>query len=283
MKEWFRRTSQNIKTDIKKDTKEGMWEKCPTCGEVIYRNMLKSNNHICISCNYHFKISSKDYIELLLDDEDRVYIGRNVSSTDPLKFTADKNYADQLKKASDKTGERDAILSLSGKIIEYRVVLTVLDFAFIGGRMGSVVGEVISRSITFAEEKKLPLIIISASGGARMQEGAISLMQLAKTSIKMSNYSNNGGLFISLLTNPTMGGASASFAMQGDIILAEPNALIGFAGQRVIKQTIGEDLPEGFQKSEFLIKKGFVDHIVSRNKLKTTLVDIIKFFRYEEK
>ena len=278
MAEWFRRTSQNITTDIKKDIKEGMWEKCPTCGEVIYGNMLKSNNYICVSCNYHFKISSKDYIELLLGNQDREYIGRNISSTDPLKFTANKNYTNQLKEASDKTGEKDAILSLSGKIREERVVLTVLDFGFIGGSMGSVVGEVISRSITFAEVNKLPLIIISASGGARMQEGAISLMQLAKTSIKMSNYSNNGGLFISLLTNPTMGGASASFAMQGDIILAEPNALIGFAGQRVIKQTIGEDLPKGFQRSEFLLKKGFIDHIISRDKLKKNISDIINFF-----
>ena len=169
-------------------------------------------------------------------------------------------------------------MAFSGSIDGLPLVLATLNFSFIGGSMGSVVGEVISQSIDYAYERNLPLLIISASGGARMQEGAISLMQLAKTSSKMSRFSKNGGLYISLLTNPTMGGASASFSMQGDIIIAEPNALIGFAGQRVIKQTIGEDLPKGFQKSEFLLKRGFIDHIIPRNKLKNNISNLIKFF-----
>ena len=275
MTEWFRRKSQNIKTINKKDTKEGMWIKCPDCGEVVYSNLLVSTFYMCPSCSYHFNYSSKQYINLILNENDRLDICNDIISNDPLNFTAIKNYNQQLEDAKNKTGINDAIIALSGKIENQNLVLVVLDFNFIGGSMGSVVGEVISQSIDYADNNKFPLLIISASGGARMQEGAISLMQLAKTSGKMSKFSKNGGLFISLLTNPTMGGASASFSMQGDIIIAEPNALIGFAGQRVIKQTIGQDLPEGFQRTEFLKEKGFVDHIVTREKMKLTLYNII--------
>ena len=278
MTEWFRRKSQNIKTINKKDTKEGMWIKCPDCGEVVYSNLLVSTFYMCPSCSYHFNYSSKQYINLILNENDRLDICNDIISNDPLNFTAIKNYNQQLEDAKNKTGINDAIISLSGKIENQNLVLVVLDFNFIGGSMGSVVGEVISQSIDYADNNKFPLLIISASGGARMQEGAISLMQLAKTSGKMSKFSKNGGLFISLLTNPTMGGASASFSMQGDIIIAEPNALIGFAGQRVIKQTIGQDLPEGFQRSEFLLKKGFIDHIIPRNKLKSNILKLVKFF-----
>ncbi len=278
MTEWFRRKSQNIKTSSKRDTKEGMWIKCPSCGEVVYSSLLKNSFNLCPSCSHHFNFSSSQYIDLLLDKEDRISICDNIFSTDPLKFSAFKKYSDQLEQAQNKTGINDAVISLSGKLFENKIVLVALDFSFIGGSMGSVVGEVISKSIEYANDHKLPLLIISSSGGARMQEGAISLMQLAKTSSKMSKFLENGGLFISLLTNPTMGGASASFSMQGDIIIAEPNALIGFAGQRVIKQTIGQDLPEGFQRSEFLLKKGFIDHIIPRNKLKKNISDLIKFF-----
>ena len=278
MTEWFRRKSQNIKTINKKDTKEGMWIKCPDCGEVVYSNLLVSTFYMCPSCSYHFNYSSKQYINLILNENDRLDICNDIISNDPLNFTAIKNYNQQLENAKNKTGINDAIIALSGKIENPKLVLVVLDFNFIGGSMGSVVGEVISQSIDYADNNKFPLLIISASGGARMQEGAISLMQLAKTSGKMSKFSKNGGLFISLLTNPTMGGASASFSMQGDIIIAEPNALIGFAGQRVIKQTIGQDLPEGFQRSEFLLKKGFIDHIIPRNKLKSNILKLIKFF-----
>ena len=278
MTEWFRRKSQNIKTINKRDTKEGMWIKCPNCGEVVYSNLLIDTFYMCPSCSHHFNYSSKQYIELLLDEKDRINFSENLISNDPLKFVAIKKYNEQLENAQIKTGINDAIISLAGKINNKDIVLVALDFSFIGGSMGSVVGEIISQSIEYANSKKIPLLIISASGGARMQEGAISLMQLAKTSSKMSNFSKNGGLFISLLTNPTMGGASASFSMQGDIIIAEPNALIGFAGQRVIKQTIGEDLPKGFQRSEFLLKKGFIDHIIPRNILKSKISKIISFF-----
>tara|TARA_B100000953_G_C18024286_1_gene421360 strand:- start:634 stop:1476 length:843 start_codon:yes stop_codon:yes gene_type:complete len=278
MTEWFRRKSQNIKTINKKDTKEGMWIKCPDCGEVVYSNLLVSTFYMCPSCSYHFNYSSKQYINLILNENDRLDICNDIISNDPLNFTAIKNYNQQLEDAKNKTGINDAIIALSGKIENQNLVLVVLDFNFIGGSMGSVVGEVISQSIDYADNNKFPLLIISASGGARMQEGAISLMQLAKTSGKMSKFSKNGGLFISLLTNPTMGGASASFSMQGDIIIAEPNALIGFAGQRVIKQTIGQDLPEGFQRSEFLLQKGFIDHIIPRNKLKSNILKLVKFF-----
>jgi len=278
MTEWFRRKNQNINTPTKRDTKEGMWIKCPDCGEVVYSNLLISTYYLCSSCSYHFNYSSQQYIDLLLDKEDRVNIGNNIFSNDPLKFSGLKEYKEQLEIAQNKTETNDAIMAFVGKINNLPLVLATLNFSFIGGSMGSVVGEVIGQSIDYAYEKKVPLLIISASGGARMQEGAISLMQLAKTSSKMARFSKNGGLYISLLTNPTMGGASASFSMQGDIIIAEPNALIGFAGQRVIKQTIGEDLPKGFQKSEFLLKKGFIDHIIPRNKLKNNISNLIKFF-----
>ena len=278
MPEWFRRKSQNIKTTVRKDTKEGMWIKCPTCGDVVYSNLLKNSYSLCPSCNHHFKYSFNEYIDLLLDYENRTYLGRNLYSTDPLKFSGSKDYKKQLKDAENKTGVNDAVIALEGKIDNSSIVLVVLNFGLIGGSIGSVMGEIISKAINHADKNKIPLMIISASGGARMQEGAISLMQLAKMSTKMSRFSKNGGLFISLLTDPTMGGASASFSMQGDIIIAEPNALIGFAGQRVIKQTIGEDLPKGFQRSEFLLEKGFIDHIIPRNKLKSKISKIIKFF-----
>ncbi len=278
MPEWFRRKSQNIKTTVRKDTKEGMWIKCPTCGDVVYSNLLKKSYSLCPSCNHHFKYSFDEYIDLLLDYENRTYLGRNLYSTDPLKFSGVKDYKKQLKDAENKTGVNDAVIALEGKIDSSSIVLVVLNFGFIGGSIGSVMGEIISKAINHADKNKIPLMIVSASGGARMQEGAISLMQLAKMSTKMSRFSKNGGLFISLLTDPTMGGASASFSMQGDIIIAEPNALIGFAGQRVIKQTIGEDLPKGFQRSEFLLEKGFIDHIIPRNKLKSKISKIIKFF-----
>ena len=278
MPEWFRRKSQNIKTTVRKDTKEGMWIKCPTCGDVVYSNLLKNSYSLCPSCNHHFKYSFNEYIDLLLDYENRTYLGRNLYSTDPLKFSGVKDYKKQLKEAENKTGVNDAVIALEGKIDDSSIVLVVLNFGFIGGSIGSVMGEIISKAINHADKNKFPLMIVSASGGARMQEGAISLMQLAKMSTKMSRFSKNGGLFISLLTDPTMGGASASFSMQGDIIIAEPNALIGFAGQRVIKQTIGEDLPKGFQRSEFLLEKGFIDHIIPRNKLKSKISKIIKFF-----
>ena len=280
MAEWFRRKSEKIKTLDKKEIAEGMWLKCPQCQEVVYRKMLEENHYICTNCTHHFRITSNDYIQLLLDDGKYEEIAGDVQSVDPLNFQATKNYTDQIKAAQEKTGNKDAVKTLVGNINGTRAVLAIMDFSFIGGSMGSVVGEKISRAIDRAADDHLPLVIITASGGARMQEGAYSLMQMAKISSKLARYSGMGGLYITVLTDPTTGGTTASFAMLGDIILAEPNALIGFAGARVIKQTIGEDLPEGFQRSEFLLEKGFIDHIVGRHDLKNTLSDLFSFFNF---
>ena len=280
MAEWFRRKSEKIKTLDKKEIAEGMWLKCPQCQEVVYRKMLEENHYICTNCTHHFRITSNDYIQLLLDNGKYEEIAGDVQSVDPLNFQATKNYTDQIKAAQEKTGNKDAVKTLVGNINGTRAVLAIMDFSFIGGSMGSVVGEKISRAIDRAADDHLPLVIITASGGARMQEGAYSLMQMAKISSKLARYSEMGGLYITVLTDPTTGGTTASFAMLGDIILAEPNALIGFAGARVIKQTIGEDLPEGFQRSEFLLEKGFIDHIVGRHDLKNTLSDLFSFFDF---
>ena len=271
MTEWFRRKSKNIKTFDKRDTKAGDWQKCPECSEFIYKTVLKDNFYVCNNCSYHYRLNSSDYIKLLLDDNVYEELEENVVSADPLNFVSSKSYKDQIEYYQQKTGLKSAIKIVEGKIINKSVVLGVMDFNFIGGSMGSVVGHKISCAIDRAIEKKIPLIMVTASGGARMQEGAYSLMQLAKTTTKLAKFSSEGGLYIVVLTDPTTGGISASIAMLGDLILAEPNALIGFAGPRVIKQTIGQDLPEGFQKSEFLLKKGFIDKIVNRKKLKETI------------
>jgi len=219
---------------------------------------------------------------MLLDEPNNILeIGKNIKSVDPLKFHGTSKYIDQVKAAQEKTGYNDAIRTVVGEIGGYKTALGIMDFSFIGGSMGSVVGEKISRLVSYTIANKIPLIIVSASGGARMQEGSYSLMQMAKTSAMLARFSKEKGLFISILTDPTTGGTTASFAMLGDIILAEPNALIGFAGARVIKQTIGQDLPEGFQRAEFLLEKGFVDSIVHRSDLKKTLIMIFKFFQYQ--
>ena len=210
-----------------------------------------------------------------------VEFNEELTSSDPLNFNSTKTYIEQLKFYKEKTGMKSAIKTVQGKLNSKEIILGVMDFNFIGGSMGSVVGEKISQSIDYARINKMPLIIISSSGGARMQEGAYSLMQLAKTSSKLALLSESGGLFISILTDPTTGGTTASFSMLGDIIIAEPNALIGFAGARVIKQTIGEDLPEGFQSAEFLLEKGFIDHIVERKELSNTVSNLINFFGYK--
>ena len=282
MTEWFRRKSEKIKTLDKREIAEGMWLKCPQCQEVVYRKMLEENYFVCTSCSHHFRINSDNYIHLLIDQNKYEEIGEMVSSVDPLNFEATKKYTEQLKKAQEATGSQDAVKSIIGFINGIRTVVAIMDFSFIGGSMGSVVGEKISLAIDRATKDRLPLLIITASGGARMQEGAYSLMQMAKISSMLANYSDQGGFYITLLTDPTTGGTTASFAMLGDIILAEPNALIGFAGARVIKQTIGEDLPEGFQRSEFLLEKGFIDNIVDRKDLKKTLSDLFMFFKTDE-
>jgi acetyl-CoA carboxylase carboxyl transferase subunit beta len=280
MTEWFRRKSEKIKTFDKREIAEGMWLKCPGCSEVVYRKALQEQNYVCIGCSHHFRITSSDYINLLVDDIEYEEFCSNIVSVDPLEFIGTKKYSDQLIAAKEKTGSKDAVKTIVGKIGEIQTVLAIMDFSFIGGSMGSVVGEKITRAIDKARELKCPILIITASGGARMQEGAYSLMQMAKISAKLAQFSDEGGLYVTLLTDPTTGGTTASFAMLGDIILAEPNALIGFAGARVIKQTIGEDLPEGFQRAEFLLEKGFVDNIVDRSNLKSTLIKIFTFFGF---
>ncbi len=273
---WFRRKEKNISSEKhKKDIPSGLWVKCPSCTEIQYKPELEKNFSVCRKCNHHFRVNPSLYSDLLLDKRNIKNLFTNIQSSDPLSFEAEKQYIEQLDIAKSKTGHNDAINCFLGDINKNAVVLAVMNFEFIGGSMGSVVGELVSRSIDLASEQKIPLVLICASGGARMQESAYSLMQLAKTSSKLARYQKEGGLYIPVLTDPTTGGVTASFGMLGDVIIAEPGALIGFAGPRVIKQTIGEDLPEGFQRAEFLLEKGFVDHIVSRSEMKEKLTKLI--------
>ena len=273
---WFNRKDKNISSEEnKKDIPKGLWVKCPSCSEIQYKPELEKNFSVCRKCEHHFRVNPSLYSELLLDEGSVKKLFTNIQSSDPLVFEADKQYKEQLELAKSKTGQSDAINCFLGKINNNEIILSVMNFQFIGGSMGSVVGELVSRSISLASEKKIPLVLICASGGARMQESAYSLMQLAKTSSKMAKFQKDGGLYIPILTDPTTGGVTASFGMLGDIILAEPGALIGFAGPRVIKQTIGEDLPEGFQRAEFLKDKGFIDNIISRSEMKEKLTKFI--------
>jgi len=274
--DWFKRAKAGLKPQKKKDMPE-LWLKCDSCGEIIYKRELRKSSFVCNKCNFHFRIKSENYIGILLDEGKFEEFNENISSVDFLKFKANKKYADQIKDATKKTGMNDAIRTGFGTIFGQQVVLCIMDFSFIGGSMGSVVGEKINRAIDKAQERRIPLIIISTSGGARMMESAISLMQLAKTSARLAKYSEAGLPYISILTDPTTGGVTASYAMLGDINIAEPGALIGFAGPRVIKQTIGQDLPDGFQRSEFQLKHGFVDAVVSRKEMKAKIKEVLDF------
>lgn len=276
---WFKREKQKIKPVVKKGVPDGLWVKCPTCSEFLYKPELEKSLSVCRHCSHHFRVEPSIYHSLLLDSGSSKELYANLQSEDVLQFKAGKKYKDQLVAAKKKTGQKDAINCYHGKIKDRDVALGIMNFAFIGGSMGSVVGEKVARLIDYAHENNLPIILICASGGARMQEGALSLMQLAKTSSKLAQFSEGGGLYIPILTDPTTGGVTASYGMLGDIILAEPGALIGFAGPRVIKQTIGQDLPEGFQRTEFLKEKGFVDHIVTRDKMKATLYSLISMLK----
>lgn len=275
---WFRRTTPGIIPQEKKELPDGLWLKCEKCSEIIYRKELERNLHICMKCGFHFRMKSKMYLSLLLDDGKFDEFNAHIQSVDVLKFKAQRRYSDQLRSTVKTSGLNEAVITGLGEINQYPVVFCVMDFSFIGGSMGSVVGEKIARATRVAIEKKLPLIIISASGGARMMEGALSLMQMAKTSAYLARLSDQGLPFISIVTNPTTGGVTASYAMLGDVIIAEPGALIGFAGPRVIKQTIGQDLPEGFQTSEFLLEHGFIDIIVTRHEMKETITRLLEFF-----
>ena len=273
---WFRRKDKNITDEGKKNIPSGLWLKCPTCSEIQYKPELDKNYSVCRHCDHHFRVQPTIYRDLLLDEGKNTEIFKNIKPSDPLEFKAEKNYTEQLETAQLKTKQNDAINCYDGRINSHKVILAIMNFSFIGGSMGSVVGELVSRAVERARKKKIPLILVCASGGARMQESSISLLQLAKTSSKLARFQQEGGLFIPILTDPTTGGVTASFGMLGDVILAEPGALIGFAGPRVIKQTIGEDLPEGFQRAEFLKDKGFIDHIVSREKMKDILSRLIE-------
>jgi len=277
---WFRRSKENIAPDgRKKDIPDGMWTKCPECNEIIHKKQLEQSLYTCSKCSYHFRIGSKEYFKILLDDGSFKELDKKMRSADPLGFVDSKKYSTRLEETTKKTGLHDAVRTGTGLMNKIPVVVACMDFAFIGGSMGSVVGEKIARAIDAALKQQHPMIIVSSSGGARMMEGALSLMQLAKTSAKLAQLSDAGIPYISLMTDPTTGGVTASYAMLGDVNVAEPAALIGFAGPRVIKQTIGKDLPKGFQRSEFLLEKGFVDLIVHRKDLKDQLTKILKLLQ----
>jgi acetyl-CoA carboxylase carboxyl transferase subunit beta len=262
----------------KKGVPEGLWIRCPGCGETIYRKEMERNLNVCPKCNYHMYVSAWDRVGQLLDENTFEICDEHVLPTDPLSFSDKKTYAQRLTEEQKRTGLTDAALCGTGMIRARRVAIAVTDSAFIMGSMGSVVGERLTRLIERATEHSLPLIIVSGSGGgARMHEGILSLMQMAKVSAALARYHTNGGLYISVLTNPTMGGVAASFASLGDLIFAEPKALIGFAGPRTIKATIRIELPEGFQTSEFLLEHGYIDRIVERNRLKTEIATAIDY------
>lgn len=254
---------------------EGLWSKCQSCESVLYRTDLESNSEVCPKCGYHNRISARARLDLLLDKEGRVEIGTTVLPVDPLKFKDSKSYADRLKLSQKEVSEKDALIVIQGSIKTVPVVIAAFEFKFMGGSMGSVVGERFVRGVQAAIASKAAFICISASGGARMQEGLLSLMQMAKTSAALTQLSQAGLPYISVLTDPTMGGVSASFAMLGDIIIAEPQALIGFAGPRVIEQTVRETLPDGFQRAEFLLEHGAIDMIVDRRVLRDKLVILL--------
>lgn len=266
---WFKRTEKGIQTSTKekKDTPEGLWYKTPT-GKIVDAEELAENFYVSPEDDYHVRIGSKEYFEILFDDGKYKELDRKLSSKDPLKFVDTKNYKDRLKAAQKKTGLTDAIRIAVGKSGGHNLVIACMDFGFIGGSMGSVVGEKIARAADHSLKHKIPLLVISKSGGARMMEAALSLMQMAKTSAKLAQLDDAKIPYISLCTDPTTGGTTASFAMLGDINIAEPGALIGFAGPRVVKDTTGKDLPKGFQTSEFLQEHGFLDFIVHRKELK---------------
>jgi acetyl-CoA carboxylase carboxyl transferase subunit beta len=259
----------------KKAVPEGLWQKCPGCGAVLYSAELEGNSNVCPKCAHHMRIGARRRLDLFLDPEPRSEIGAGLEPVDALKFKDSKKYKDRLVDAQKSTGEKDALIVMQGAVESVPLVVAAFEFAFMGGSMGSVVGERFVRGVEVCLEKKLPMVCFSASGGARMQEALLSLMQMAKTSAALTRMGEEGLPFISVLTDPTMGGVSASFAMLGDVIVAEPKALIGFAGPRVIEQTVRETLPEGFQRSEFLLEHGAVDVIIDRRELRAKMAALL--------
>ncbi|MCX7988963.1 MAG: acetyl-CoA carboxylase, carboxyltransferase subunit beta [Thermodesulfovibrio sp.] len=270
---WFKRKEPKIEKKVK--IPEGLWVKCENCKEIIYRKELENNFKVCPKCNYHFRISAKERISIMTDSGSFKELDPELKSPDPLGFKDTLPYKDRLLENEKKSGIKEAAIYGEAKINGREVVIAVLDFSFMGGSMGTVVGEKITRAAERAIERRLPLIVVSSSGGARMQEGMFSLMQMAKTSQAIGKLKNAGLLYISVLADPTFGGVTASFAMLGDIIIAEPKSLIGFAGPRVIQETIKQQLPEGFQRAEFLLEHGMVDIVTERKELKNTISKII--------
>jgi len=278
---WFKRIRKGIHTSTadKKEIPEGLWTKCPTCNHICTSSELKENLYVCDKCNYHHRIGSDEYFNILFDNQECIVLFDEIKSKDALNFTDLKNYQKRLDEIHSKTDLKDSMRVGVGKMHGEGYVVACMDFEFIGGSLGSVMGEKFSRAIDYCIAHRLPFLVISKSGGARMMESAFSLMQLAKTSGKLSQLSDAKLPFISLLTDPTFGGISASFGMLGDLNIAEPGALIGFAGPRVIKETIKKDLPPGFQRSEFLLEHGFLDFIVDRKELKQKLSEVAFMFR----
>ena len=281
---WFKRNAEGITTSSaeKKEIPEGAWYKCPNCKTVVSNQDHENNLWVCAMCDHHERIGSEAYFGLLFDEGKFREVAPKLQAADPLNFEDTKAYTDRLSAAQQKTGLTDAIRVAAGELQGQGVVVACMDFSFIGGSMGSVVGEKIARGIDHAIKKGVPFICISKSGGARMMEAGLSLMQMAKTSAKLSLLAKEGLPFISLLTDPTTGGVTASFAMLGDLNISEPNALIGFAGPRVVKETIGKDLPAGFQRAEFVLEHGFLDAIVPRAELKNRLAFALKMLHTQE-
>jgi acetyl-CoA carboxylase carboxyl transferase subunit beta len=279
---WFRRRKKGISTSTseKKEAPDGLWTKCPQCKFTCTTQELKENMHVCPSCNYHHRIGSAEYFEILFDEKEYLELFAEVRSIDYLGFSDLKPYKKRLEEAYFKTGLHDSITVAHGKVKAHDLVVACMDFNFIGGSLGSVMGEKIARAADYAREHRIPFMIISKSGGARMMESAFSLMQLPKTLGKLSQLSDAGIPYISLCTDPTYGGTTASFAMVGDVNIGEPGAMIGFAGPRVIKETIKKDLPEGFQTSEFMIQHGFLDMIVNRKELRDRIATLLDLFKH---
>ena len=279
---WFKREKKPIENPTPVEERrvrtEGMWTKCGACRAIIWKKDLQANWEVCPKCEHHFRLGSRKRLELLLDDEPYTELDAELASSDPLHFTDTKPYSQRLNDAQHKLGMKDAILTAEGHLSGRSVICCSMEFGFIGGSMGAVVGEKVARAIDRALERKIPLIIVSCSGGARMMEGVVSLMQLAKVSAGLARFDEAGLPFISILTDPTTGGVTASYAMLGDLNIAEPGALIGFAGPRVIEQTIRQKLPEGFQTAEFLLEHGFLDAVVPRKELKPYISQALNFF-----
>jgi acetyl-CoA carboxylase carboxyl transferase subunit beta len=278
---WFKRNKEGITTSTKdkKETPEGLWNKCSRCKTLFTHDDLIKNQFVCDRCSHHERIGSEEYFSIIFDDGKYVELDKAVTSGDPLEFVDTKKYTDRIKATQKSTGLTDAIRTAYGNLDGHPFVIAAMDFAFVGGSMGSVMGEKIARAIDKAIELKAPFMIISKSGGARMMEAGFSLMQMAKVSGKLGQLAKHKLPYISFLTDPTTGGVTASFAMLGDLNIAEPEALIGFAGPRVVKETIGRDLPEGFQTSEFVLEHGFLDYIVNRTELRSKLAHSLKLFR----